>query len=35
VAIVAAMKAPTAVEAWDGGGANLRLYTRPVPVPTN
>ena len=35
VAIVAAMKAPTAAEAWDGGGANLRLYTGTVPATTN
>jgi hypothetical protein len=35
VAIVAAMKAPTAAEAWDYGGANLRLYTGSVPAATN
>jgi Family of unknown function (DUF5317) len=35
VAIVAAMKAPTAAEAWDAGGANLRLYTGAVPATTN
>jgi hypothetical protein len=35
VAIVAAMKAPTAAETWDGGGANLRLYIGASPATTN